>query len=119
MPSLEAELKTRSMSRGDSYWPRQLTKTHASKSGSCPYAKLLVWDVCPGSRHQGAQSVSSPTLILPLLSLASVPLNKLLFKRWKWGQSFGPELVLWGGDRVKVQCIKDKVQSIAQKRWAV
>ena len=49
------------------------------------------------------------TLIPPLLALASVPLNKLLFKRWKWGQSFWTRELKarWGrGSQGQRMCVK-------------
>ena len=49
------------------------------------------------------------TLIPPLLTLASVPLNKLLFKRWKWGQSFWTRELKarWGrGSQGQRMCVK-------------
>lgn len=58
------------------------------RNQACPYAKLLY-----AGRVSLVPAIKVPvrlvlTPIPPLLSLASVPLNKLLFRRWKWGQSF-------------------------------
>lgn len=46
-----------------------------------------MWDVCPWFPPSRCLCVSSSPQSRPF-SLASAPLNKLLFKRWKWGQSF-------------------------------
>ena len=70
---LEAGLKTRSMSRGDSYWPRQPRgKMHTKKSG-LSICKAAVCGTCvPGSRHQGARaSHPHPNPAPPLISFSA------------------------------------------------
>ena len=68
------------------------------RNQACPYAKLLYV-----GHVSLVPAIKVPvrlilTLIPPLLSLASVPLNKLLFKRWSGVSPFGPESLKQGGD---------------------